>query len=328
MRKEKKVGLALGSGSARGCAHIGVIKALEEAGVRVDCVAGTSIGALVGAIYALGDLDALEAFFLALDKRKFFSYFDFVLPRQGLLDGERLYEVISARVAHTQLEAARMPFCAVACDLMTGEQVLLRSGDVVEAVRASISLPGILTPVRVDGTYLVDGGLVNPVPVDVVREMGADVVIAVDLNHDLLMGRVNGRSPERGEDHEEAPSPPVPSRILAERLRPGSAGQRILQALEQRYQDLSLAMRQRVNRWTSATETEPSIFDVISTSIAIMSKRITEANLLIHPAEVLVQPALGHLGMFDFDHAAEAIEEGYRRMREALPVLQRLLDEE
>lgn len=306
-----------------------MLKALDEAGVPVDCVAGTSIGALVGAIYTMGDLEELEAFLRALDRRKLLSYFDFVFPRSGLLDGERIYELISRHVTHTRLEEARIPFCAVACDLASGREVLFRTGDVVEAVRASVSLPGILTPVWVDGTFLVDGGLVNPVPVDVVRRMGAEVVIAVDLNHDFATRAWSGRGvpedratvPEQGLRGAETDA----TGTQAGPSWPGEAGARILQALEQRYQHLSLSMRRRLNRWIADTRNDPTIFDVISASIGIMSKRITEANLRIHPPDVLVRPAVGHLGLFDFARAAEAIEEGYARMVEAMPeVLRRL----
>lgn len=301
MKKRKKIGLALGSGSARGCAHIGVIKALEEARIGVDYIAGTSMGALVGAIYATGTLDVLEAFMLGLDWKKIVSYFDVVFPRTGLLDGEKVYGLIARQVITKRIEEARIPFCAIASDLATGQEVRIQSGNVVDAVRASISLPGIFTPFESDGRYYVDGGMVNPVPVSAVRAMGADLVIAVDLNHDAVTRPWAAKNmPVRPE------TPPA-----EEAPREATTGTGILHALEERYRLLETSVREKVNQWIPDGRSSPNIFDVIATSINIMENRITQANLQICTPEFLIQPALGHLGLFDFDKAQEAIDEGY-----------------
>ncbi len=297
VRERKKIGLALGSGSARGCAHIGVIKALEDARIEVDCVAGTSMGALVGAIYATGALDALEAFMLGLDWKKIVSYFDVVFPRTGLLDGEKVYELVAQHVITTRIEEGRIPFCAIASDLATGQEVRIESGNVVDAVRASISLPGIFTPFESEGRYFVDGGMVNPVPVSAVRAMGADLVIAVDLNHDAMKRHWAARKMLAASE-----APP------AEEAPPGTG---ILNALEERYRLLESSVREKVNQWIPDGRSGPNIFDVIATSINIMENRITQANLQICKPDFLIQPALGHLGLFDFDKAQQAIDEGY-----------------
>jgi len=188
----RKIGLALGSGSARGWAHIGVIKALTEVGVRVDYVAGTSVGAVVGAVYASGRIAALEDVVLQLDWKQIASFLDIVFPKSGLIDGNKIADFIRRHVEAKKIEDLPLPFCALATDLATGGEVAIQEGDIIEAVRASISVPGIFTPVRKDDMILVDGGLVNPVPVSMVREMGADFVIAVDLNHDIV-GKGIGR---------------------------------------------------------------------------------------------------------------------------------------
>lgn len=179
----KTVGLVLGSGGARGWAHIGVIRALASAGINIHFISGASIGAFVGAIYAAGELDDLEEFVRALDWKAVVSYFDVVFPSSGLLDGNRVYELLSDHLQDMAIEEADIQFCCVATDLLNGEEVRLQTGPMVDAVRASISIPGVFTPFQKNGQFLGDGGIVNPMPVDVMREMGADVVIAVNLNH-------------------------------------------------------------------------------------------------------------------------------------------------
>jgi len=184
-----KIGIALGSGSARGLAHIGVIRALEEAGINIDYVAGTSIGALIGSVYASGKLEDLEMVYLGFDWKKIAHFFDVVFPKSGLIDGRKVVDFVREYVHTETIEHLPLPFQAVATDIGTGEEVSLDQGDVIEAVRASISVPGIFTPVCRDGRVLVDRGLVNPVPVSTARSMGAKLVFAVDLNHGIVLGK-------------------------------------------------------------------------------------------------------------------------------------------
>ncbi|MBW2113821.1 MAG: patatin-like phospholipase family protein, partial [Deltaproteobacteria bacterium] len=182
-KRPKKIGLALGSGSARGWAHIGVIEALNEAGIQIDYVAGTSVGAVVGAVYASGKIHSFENSILQFDWKKVVSFLDVVFPKSGLIDGNKIADFVRTHVEEKNIENLSLPFRAISTDLVTGNEVVFQEGDIIEAVRASISIPGIFTPLRKDEMTLVDGGLVNPVPVSVVMEMGADYVIAVDLNH-------------------------------------------------------------------------------------------------------------------------------------------------
>ncbi len=179
----KTLGLALGSGGARGWAHIGVIRALMEADIPVHSIAGASIGAFVGAIHAAGELDELEAFVRELDWKGIMALFDLTFPTSGLLDGNKVYELLTQHLLDLNIEDAGIPFCCVATNLITGQEVQLQRGCMADAVRASISIPGVFTPFERDGCFLGDGGIVNPVPVDVVRQMGAEVVLAINLNH-------------------------------------------------------------------------------------------------------------------------------------------------
>ena len=200
--RKPRVGLALGSGSARGWAHIGVIRALEQAGIRPDYVCGTSIGALVGAAYATGELDRFEQWVLGLGVKDVVGFMD-VGSGGGLFKGERLMGFFRDHCADRPIEQLAMPFAAVATSLHNGAEVWLRSGSTLDAVRASIALPGLFAPVLYEGMVLVDGGLVNPVPVSLARAMGADVLIAVDLSSDVLGRHLCAERPP------ESPAGPV-----------------------------------------------------------------------------------------------------------------------
>jgi NTE family protein len=277
-----QVGLALGSGSARGWAHIGVIRALEEAGVRPDLVCGTSIGALVGAAYAAGELDRLESWVLGLQIGDVVGFADVSLGA-GLLKGDRLMQFFRSNFADRPVDQLGVPFGAVATSLQTGAEVWLRSGSTLDAVRASIALPGIFTPVRWEGSLLVDGGLANPIPVSLARAMGADVVIAVDLGSDIL-----GRRFRAAAALEAPPSPPQWMRKLRESLSAFAPAQ------------------------SREEPPLPSMIDVLSASLDIVLVRIARSRMAGEPPEVLVAPRLARLRLLDFHRAKEAIEEGRR----------------
>jgi NTE family protein len=187
------IGVALGSGSARGWSHIGVLRTLIDAGIEPDIVCGSSIGALVGAAYVDGDLDRLEEWTRSLTMQTVIGFLDFSLG-SGLIKGEKLIEFFRSHFVDRDITELPLPFGAVATDLQSGREIWLREGPVSDAVRASIALPGLFTPYRYQEKWLVDGGLVNPVPVSLCRAMGADWVIAVDTNSDLI-GRHLKRKP-------------------------------------------------------------------------------------------------------------------------------------
>jgi NTE family protein len=307
--RHRKIGLALGSGSARGWAHIGVINALVEAGVDVDYVAGTSIGALVGVACASGKIRSLEKFVRGLDWKKVISHFDVVFPRSGLFDGRKISESIREHVEPGDIEDLSVPFCAVSTDLATGNEVHIRQGDVIEAVRASISIPGMFTPVKRGEMLLVDGGLRNPVPTGVVRGMGADYVIAVDLNYDIAGIRRSAEEPLQLVT-ENAPPGAGP--------RTGSAGGGAsLAKIGRKVMSVDVPGLAQARQWL-ARESVPNIFEVLMSSINIMEVQITEMRLAAEPADLLLRPRLGHLGFMDFHRADETIAEGYRVATDAL----------
>ncbi len=302
-----KVGLALGSGSARGWAHIGVIKALSEAGIRADYIAGTSIGSVVGAVHAAGRLETLEEVIRGFDWKQIASFFDVVLPKSGLLDGRKVSNFIRGYVRGHKIEDLPIPFRAVATDLRTGERVVLREGDIIEAVRASISVPGIFTPVKRGPLILADGALVDPVPVEVVREMGADYVIAVDLNHNLVCRRqAQAAAPGAG----ARPAEKKPGLLSEQRSR-------VWELLNRRIEAVEFPALAQLRQW-AARDPLPNIFEVLMASINIMETQVTETRLRADPPDLLIRPDLGHIRFLEFNRAPEAIAEGYRAARACL----------
>jgi NTE family protein len=307
-RRAPRLGLALGSGSARGWAHIGVLQVLDEEGVRPDIVCGSSIGALVGAAYAAGELARFADWVQGLGMRDVFGFMDFNLTG-GMFKGEKLIAFWRRNFADFDIESSPMLFGTVATDLHSGAEVWLRHGSIADAVRASIALPGLFTPVvREDGRLLVDGGLVNPVPTSLARAMGADIVIGVDLNSDILhrhmrpLAVVQAPAPDADVAPEPQPEPPK------------SAG-----------------WMQRLTPWRAdapaapVPQQVPSVLDVMMTSVNIMQMRITRSRMAGDPPEVVVAPALASLGLLDFHRASEAIEEGRRAARASLPQLRRFM---
>ena len=304
-------GLALGSGSARGWAHIGVIQALAKAGIQIDYVAGTSIGAVVGAVYASGNIESLEDVVLQLDWKQIVYFFDVVFPKSGLIDGNKIADFIRSHVKERNIEDLPLPFCVVSTDLATGAEVVIREGDIIEAVRASISVPGIFTPVQKDDMVLVDGGLVNPIPVSAVREMGADFVIAVNLNHDIV-GKKGINKPAISN-----PEDPASGTKVAESLTQRG---KILDALNKRVRAIDIPALTQIKQWM-VRDPMPNIFEVLMTSINIMEVQITATRLKADPPDLLIQPKLGHLRFLEFHRAKEAILEGYEETLSCIDLL-------
>lgn len=306
-----KIGLALGSGSARGLAHIGVIRAIKDAGIQIECVAGTSIGALIGAVYAAGKIDSLQDAYLAMDWKKIAYFFDVVFPKSGIIDGKKVADFMREYVHSSLIEELPVPFRAVATNFDSGEEVVFDQGDVIEAVRASISVPGIFTPVRSNDDVLIDGGLVNPVPVNIVRDMGADIVIAVDLNYKII----KGNHPAKPEPHTDNTVMQVLSRLGGERYQ--AAMERIEKRLHS-WDDIPTLVQAR--EWLEE-ESLPNIFEVLLNSINIMETQITSNRLKIDPPDVLVQPPLGDVRFLEFNRAEEIISIGYETMRQHIEKL-------
>ncbi len=322
-RRTPRIGLVLGGGAARGSAHIGAIRALNEAGIKPDVICGTSIGALVGAVYANGQLDWLEEWVGRLTWQTVVRLLDLRFSG-GLLGGRKVIQVFEHQFNGCDIAHLQMPFTAVATELDTGREVWLQEGGVVDAVRASIAIPGIFTPIWHDGVWLVDGGLSNPVPVSAARAMRADCVIAIDLNHDILNGRDLGGAidtvPREARDAPpETPVDPAAQTVteavapIAMRRRNGRPFPRWLQPAAPPPGDVRVPPPPNTRA--------PSMLSSIAQSIDIMQVRITRSRLAGEPADVLIQPRLGGMGIFDFHRAAPAIAEGRAAVEYMLPAI-------
>jgi len=296
-----KIGVALGSGSARGWAHIGVLKRLEEKGIKPDIVTGTSIGSLVGAACAMGVLGEFEAWVRTLEWRDVVGFLDISLDG-GLIKGKKLFDFFKSNYPQNLIEDLGIPYGAVATDLETGTEVWLRNGTVLEAVRASISLPGLFTPVYRNGRILVDGGLVNPVPVSLCRAMGADIVIAVDLNVDLLT--------KKKDDAVEVKI----RKEIKKTQAPASVSTRDSAFWIEAKQFLTGKFwgREIKEKLKGVENEKPSIVEVVSKSINVMQARITRSRMAGDPPDFLIGPRLRHIGLMEYHRADEVIAEGRR----------------
>ncbi|MCA1742694.1 MAG: patatin-like phospholipase family protein [Desulfonatronovibrio sp.] len=313
--EKNKIGLALGGGAARGWAHIGVIEALEDAGIVPDYVAGTSIGALVGSVYAAGGLEQFKASVLKLDKKKVLSLLDVVFPKCGLLDGKKVTDFFKSFISGRDFSELKVLFGAIATDLQTSEEIWLLSGNVSKAVRASFAVPGLFTPVMINERLLVDGGLVNPLPVNMVREMGADIVIGVDLNYYAAMrGSVVGKKTEcaikeeQGKiNGEDSSAPKTDSNGSGEDNQEQNG---LFPGIMERIDKMEISWFDSFKNWRSKPA-GPNIFDIIFASTLVMEKKITDLRLENEPAEVVVRPELGKIRFMDFHRGDESIREGY-----------------
>lgn len=288
-----KIGLALGSGASRGWSHIGVIKALLKEGIEPDVVCGTSMGAIIGGSYVAGNLEKLEKWVLGSTRSDVLRFFEINLSQSGFVDTNRLNWFLHNYVATENQRIEDMPkkYAAVSTDLDTGREVWFTDGGLADAVQASMALPGLFPAVHVDDRWLVDGGLVNPVPVSVCHALGADIVIAVNLN----TGIINKRA-----DENQAVAP--------------VAEEGVLSSIKQQAREYSNAIFPNRDKKNEA----PGLYHAIANSINIFQDRITRSRLAGDPADVLLSPKVAHIGMLEFHRAAEAIEEGERCVREAL----------
>ncbi len=281
------IGLALGGGAARGWAHIGVLKSLISAGLLPDIVAGTSMGAVAGACYVTGQLGALEDFASGLTRRRLFGFLDFNFSGSGLLSGQRLSARLEHHLQQFDIERLDRKFVAVATELGTGHEVWLNKGSLVNALRASFALPGIFRPVQINGRWLIDGALVNPIPVSVCRALGARIVIAANLSSDPF-GRAGVIH-----DHEVWAEPPA---VAEDAELTGSNGRAAVHLLH----------RQIFGRSDGA----PGMSAVMMDAINITQDRIARSRLAGDPPDIIIAPKTGGIGLFDFHRAGEAIELG------------------
>ncbi|PCJ88406.1 MAG: patatin [Thiotrichaceae bacterium] len=303
--KKTKIGLALGSGSARGWAHIGVIRALEEMGIYPEIITGCSIGSLVGGAYASNRLDVLEDWATKFTWQDIISYMDISLLEGGFIRGDKLMAFARLHVGELDIQSLPLTFAAVATELDSGREIWLREGNLVDSIRASIALPGLFAPVKLDGRWLVDGGLVDPVPISLCRAMGADVVIAVNLNGDLVgkhLKRKNSGSVQKKNN----------------KVSDEDVWDRITNQISNSFSEKKEAL---LSTLLGQSKEAPGLFDVLASSINIMQDKITRSRMAGDPAEIMLTPRLSSLGLMEFDQAAVAIEEGracVKNMRFAL----------
>lgn len=300
------IGLALGGGAARGFAHIGIIRTLAAHGIVPNVVVGTSIGAVVGGAYASGHLDALEEWARSLQPRNILSYLDIRLNGSGLIGGTKLAAEIEASMGQTLIEELPIKYATVATEVRTGHEIWLTHGPMVDAMRASYALPGIFSPVLIGDRWLVDGALVNPVPVSAARAMGAEIVIAANLSSDVFTHSttVYAHGPSAN-----ATATAVPEAVPEPEPRKRGIGK-------------FFSAERTVKREFFGGGGRPGISSVMVDAFNIMQDRITRARLAGDPPDLLISPRVGKIGWFDFHRADELIAHGTRAAERAIDSIQ------
>ncbi|MEA3431962.1 MAG: patatin-like phospholipase family protein [candidate division WOR-3 bacterium] len=325
-RKTPKIGLALGSGAARGLAHIGVLKALEEESIPINIISGTSMGAIVGAYYAKeGQAAILEEVALGIDWKKLARLLDLnlALLQKGFVHGYKVKEFLQSLIGDVKFEDLEIPLAVVAADAETTEEIIITKGSVVEAVRASISMPGIFTPVKWQDRFLIDGGVVNPVPADVARNMGAEIVIAVNV----IPGPSQGEHSSLVKKKETSETKPA-YHLENTRL---SAVKRKIDNLVRENKDKFKLFEELSNFVTAKTYEAkegiepgtPNIFDVLMQSLHAMEYEII--RLRAKTADIVINPDVSNIGAFQFYKGEELIPQGYKAARDVLPQLQEMI---
>ena len=296
-----KIGLALGGGGAKGFAHIGILNELDKAGITVDVIAGTSVGALVGAVYAAGQLSELEKTARGVKLTDIPGLLSPAWSLSGFFSGKNALEVLSNILASERIEDLRLPFAAISADLNSAEVVTMTSGNLQQALRASFSIPAIFTPIIVGDRILVDGGTLEPVPVRAARELGADFVIAVDL-----FG--NNQIPRKAEDSEGS----------------RSAAASIASSAWSYLKNLSEKLPRREGR-----ESTPSgnIVSIIEQTLAIGQIELTRLRLRQYPPEVLIQPPVRDIGLLDFHRGTDGVARGAQAFKEQLSQIRSALEQ-
>lgn len=294
------IGLALGSGASRGWSHVGIIKAMLQAGIEPDVVCGTSVGAMVGGAYVAGNLEKLENWVLNSTRSDVLRFFDLKFSQAGFVNVDRMRRFLHDNVAPEELriEDLPKPYVAVSADLDTGREYWFRKGGVAHAVRASMAMPGLFPAVRHDERWLVDGGLVNPVPVSACRALGAEVVIGVNLNMDIVGRRMRKASPAEARQEEG-----------------------VLRSIKQQARQYSSSLFPQDDR-----KQEPlGVISAVSSSIKIFQDRITRSRLAGDPADVLISPRLGDIGILEFGRAGEAMQAGEDCVNSLLTEIRRVV---
>jgi NTE family protein len=295
------IGLALGGGAARGFAHIGIVRTLVAHGIIPNIVVGTSVGAVVGGSYAAGHLDTLEEWARSLQPRNIFGYLDIRLNGSGLIGGDKLAAQLEAALGQTLIEELPLKFATVATEVRTGHEIWLTHGRMVDAMRASYALPGIFSPVLIGDRWLVDGALVNPVPVSAARALGAEIVIAANLSSDVFTHSTTIFS------HGAATVEPAPV------VEPAPSKRGI---------GRFFSPERTMKREFFGSAGRPGISTVMVDAFNIMQDRITRARLAGDPPDLLISPRVGQIGWFDFHRADDLIAHGARVAERAIESIQ------
>lgn len=284
----KKVSLVLSGGGARGIAHIGVIETLEKEGYEIVSITGTSMGSLVGGVYVLGKLPEFKEWLLGLDKLKVFNLIDFTFSKQGLVKGDRVFNALKSFIEDRPIEELEIPYAAVAVDLLNKKEVLFNSGSILEAIRASVSIPTVFTPVNKDNTFLIDGGILNNLPVNYAQRQPGDILIAVNVNAEVAL---------------EKPKQTDKTEVINDSLYL----KRILQFKNQ-LQKL----------YPAGKENTLGYFELITQTIGLMTERIVQANLEKYPPDILINISRKSSEVFDFYKAKELVDIGQFAAKKAL----------
>ena len=296
----KKVGLALGSGSAKGLSHIGVIKLLEEMDIKIDYIAGSSIGAMIGGAYAAGvSINEIEDIALKTDLASSVKYFLPTISKSGLISGTKVTEFLRDIVGDIKIENLKIPFTATATDILTGQEIDFKNGNLAEAIRASISVPIIFQPVIHDNQILVDGGLANPLPINVAREMGAEFIIAVNVMPSL------------------------------DRTNTGKRKENTNRQISALASEMKAAMREKLEwfnidyKWIKKLLTSkgkynvPGLKKVLNQSVYITQRKLARLSVELYRPNILIEPDIPFAGFFDFYKAREIIDIGYKSSKDA-----------
>jgi len=302
MKTDLTIGLALGSGSSRGWAHIGIINELAKLGIEPDIVCGTSVGAMVGAAYAMGNLEKLEAWACSVTKLDVARFLDINTSMTGFVHTERFHAYLNENIASDDdiIEDLSKTYAAVSTDLESGREVWLTQGSIIQAVWSSMAMPGLFPAIRNDHRWLVDGGLVNPVPVSVCRALGADIVIAVNLNGDIVGKHLEKPIPEKNSNNS-----------ITEKIS----------ELVKEYTNLSFFDEDIKNK-----ERPPSLLNAIAASVNITQDRITRSRMAGDPPDIMFSPKLSDIGLLELYRAEEAIMEGRRCVQRKIPELKDIID--
>ena len=305
--RNRKVGLALGSGGAKGLSHIAVIEYLETLKIPIDMISGSSIGAVIGAVYLCGNMTKLKDDMLSFSRKELLAIADITLPKSGLIKGNNFIKFLSKYIpADAKIENLPKPLAIIATDYYTGKAIIFRNGNILEALRASISIPGVLIPAAYGNTFLLDGGVANPLPIDVLKDMGAGLTIAVNLHPGLKVSEIKKYVKKSAEK--------IGIKIFPEEIQYADDKQSITIPDGKKYTSLLKNIDQWITRKKEKDKEKdfyPNIFEVLFQSIDIMEYVNTRNTLKYHTPTVLIEPDLLQTGTLDFYDAKRIITVGY-----------------